>query len=149
MTLLDQLKDTDSFGLTLFDDESQTLQPLTPVRLIDKPSLKNEIQKLQPRGGTEMLQGIYLLLFLLFFLFLFFCFCLNFLLNKGFRAALSLFDAVKGEAGLAENRIMFLTDAQPNDKEEAIFDACKVAAEGQDKIYSTFIGVGIDFGVKV
>jgi len=61
LTLLDQLKPTDSFGLVLFDHTAQVLQKLVKVSDLNMAQLKVEINKLVPKGGTNMKTGNYLL----------------------------------------------------------------------------------------
>ena len=146
LTLLDQLKPTDSFGLVLFDHTVQVLQKLVKVSDLNMAQLKVEINKLVPKGGTNMKTGNYLLshhcLYLVLFIYLFCIF-----VQIGFNAAWELYNALKKEYKQGkENRIMFLTDARPNST-DGIFSACKEAAAS--RIYTSFIGVGIDFGVKV
>jgi len=86
---------------------------------------------------------LFIFIHLFIYLYLFICFCGQ----KGFNAAWELYNAVKKEYKQdKENRIMFLTDARPNTT-DGIFSACKEAAAS--RIYTSFIGVGIDFGVKV
>ena len=59
LTLIGQLKETDYFGLILFDDRATTLQPLESVQKINMPDLKEKIQKIATRGGTNMVTGKY------------------------------------------------------------------------------------------
>ena len=118
-TLVDHLKDDDSFGMVLFDDTSYLAKPLKKVVLTDISKIKGHIRELQEQGGTNMSAGI--------------------------KEAATQFDTyADAKSAEYENRIIFLTDAMPNvgdTTDEDLFALGKNLAD--KKVYTTFIGVGV------
>ena len=123
------------------------------MKTLNVAAFKEKLFLLHPRGGTDMEEGI----------------------NGGVK----LFESLAGEGALSvgkQNRIMFLTDArvrrlpssfapphlyelscrtlpqmQPNSgatSPSSLFGICKANAE-ERKIYTSFFGLGVDFGVEV
>src|SRR3989338_10754861 len=88
-------------------------------------SIKGHILELQPRGGTYF--------------------------EAGYKDGTKLFDEyMDTDQSEYENRIIFITDAMPNIgqiSEEGLFGLTKENAD--NKIYTTFIGVGVDFNTEL
>lgn len=123
--LLGQLKPQDRFGMVVFDDSAYTAKPLRKVGETNMQAIKDHVMELFDRGGTNM--------------------------DAGIQAGTDLFveqtDANKDDY---ENRIIFITDAMPNlgdDSEEGLVGMAKKNAK--NGIYTTFIGVGVDFNTEL
>lgn len=123
VAMMAHLKPEDRLGIALFDNNAYIAKPLRPVALTDMEAIKKHILSLRPRGGTNW--------------------------SAGYRKGLSLFeklsDALKDPSEY-ENRIIFLTDAMPNTgelSEEGLFGMVKSAS--QKGIYTSFVGIGVDF----
>jgi Ca-activated chloride channel family protein len=118
-SMIDHLKGYDNFGLVLFDNNSYLAKPLREVRYTDIDAIKKHILKLKPRGGTNW--------------------------SAGYKKGLELFENI-GKDPEVENRIIFITDAMPNSGElskNRLFGMIKDAS--QREVYTTIIGVGVDF----
>ncbi len=123
VNMLKHLHPQDSLGIVLFDNNAYLAKPLHKVADTDMNAIKNHILDLQARGGTNW--------------------------SAGYKRGLKLFDRLKQEQKdplKYENRIIFITDAMPNRGElrkEGLFGMVDDASK--NGIYTTFIGVGIDF----
>jgi len=123
VAMLSHLTDYDSLGIVVFDDTAYLAKPLRPVKYTDMEAIKRHVLELKPRGGTNW--------------------------SAGYLKGLSLFKKLpKENKNLKEfeNRIIFLTDAMPNLgelSEKGLFGMVKKASE--QGIYTTFIGIGVDF----
>ena len=123
VSMIDHLKDEDRLGVVLFDNQAYNAKPLRTIHETDIESTKKHILALRERGGTNW--------------------------SKGYKAGVSLFDSLDDslkDPAMYENRIIFLTDAMPNRgelKEEGLFSLAQNASK--KKIYTTFIGIGVDF----
>ena len=123
VAMFNHLTDDDRLGIVLFDDRAYLAKPLRLVKYTDMEAIKRHVLELQPRGGTNW--------------------------SAGYKKGLSLFE--KLEQALRnqdeyENRIIFLTDAMPNRgelSEHGLFGLFKKASN--KGIYTTFIGIGVDF----
>ena len=119
VTMLSHLKDDDRLGIVLFDNQAYLAKPLRLVGKSDKEAIRNHILELRERGGTNW--------------------------SAGYQTALKLFEGLDRSSAY-ENRIIFLTDAMPNRGElskDKLFGLAKKASEAG--IYTTFVGVGVDF----
>jgi len=125
VALLEHLNPEDSFGMVLFDDTSYLAKPLRKIGETDMNAIKGHILDLVAQGGTNM--------------------------SKGYQEATEQFDDyIEIDSDEYENRIIFLTDAQPNTgdiSEEGLFGMTNSNAE--NKIYTTFIGIGVDFNTEL
>ncbi len=124
-TLIDQLKPDDCFGLVTFDSEAKTLQTIKQVSDLNLSNLKNNIMEITDRGGTNF--------------------------SAGYIEATAAFknfqNANKDEY---ENRIIIITDAMPNYGETGSNSLLKMVDNNATSgIYTTFIGVGVDFNTKL
>lgn len=124
-SLLDHLKEGDRFGMVLFDNSAHLAKPLNLVERTNMNAIKDHISEIVPRGGTRMSAGM----------------------EKG----TELFeDLGKSDPEEYENRIIFLTDAMPNlgnTSEEGLLGMTR--GNAQDKIYSSFVGIGVDFNTEL
>lgn len=123
--LLDQLKDDDRFGLVLFESNATTMKDLELLEETNIERLKQRILQIQETGGTNM--------------------------EAGYREATELLDEyIDVDSDEYENRIIIITDAMPNtgrtDRESLIG---MVENNADDGIYTTFIGVGVDFNTQL
>jgi len=123
--LLNHLDPGDSFGMILFDDRDYLAKPSRKIGSTNLSALKTHILALKPRGSTNM--------------------------EAGYRRGRSLLKGCERlDPDEFENRIIFLTDAMPNtgsiDKNELV----DIAKEySKDHIYTTFVGIGVDFQTEL
>ena len=135
--LLDHLNSDDRFGMVLFDDESYTARPLNHLKPSDKQIIRNNIANIDSRGATNM--------------------------EAGYDKATKLFDKLKhlqtADDTEYDNRIIVLTDDMPNvgklskndflQMTQSNANAKTTKSDGVGNIYSTFIGVGVDFNSEI
>lgn len=125
VALLDHLQPEDNFGVVLFNYSAHLKTAFTKVKEANMENIKQRIFNLEPGGGTN--------------------------LSAGMQMAKRLFeDHPKGNPSEVENRIIFLTDAQPNsgpESEEDFFGILK--SNATQKIYTSFVGIGIDFNTEL
>ena len=125
VALLDHLEPEDSLGVVLFNDVSYLAKPLLEVKRTDMEAIKGHILELQSQGGTNM--------------------------SSGMEMAGNILKKYTNESEKeVEKRIIFLTDAQPNLgelSEDGITDLAKSNVEAG--IYTTFIGIGVDFNTEL
>ncbi|MBP7866827.1 MAG: VWA domain-containing protein [Acidobacteria bacterium] len=123
--LLGHLKEDDRLGVVLFDDEAYLAKPLRFVGETDVEKLKGHLLELGPRGGTNMEAGI--------------------------RMGADLFKTVANpDPAVYENRILFLTDAMPNTGVTDPEGLLELSRKNADRrIFTTFIGVGVDFNTEL
>ena len=123
--LINNLKDDDRFGMVLFDDSAYLGKPLNLVSNTDMDAIKNHILEINAMGGTNF--------------------------DAGYKKATELFkDYKNSDSDEYENRIIVITDAMPNygdTSEDGLL--AKVRSNSNDGIYTTFIGVGVDFNTKL
>ena len=121
VALLDHLNDGDSFGLVLFNQDAYLAKPLNSVAVTDIGAIQNHVLQVEASGSTN--------------------------LDAGLDMATNLFNKLEDtNAAVYENRIIVLTDAQPNTGNTGRYNFfATVNSNAQNHIYSTFIGVGVDF----
>ena len=146
--LLDHLNEHDRFGMVLFNGDSHVARPLATMKKSDKEIVRESIKEIKSGGSTNM--------------------------EAGYKQATKLFkqfesqsqqqhdqaDANESEQEY-DNRIIFLTDDMPNmgniDK-DSLLGLTKSNSEEKVKntrdncnknIYSTFVGVGVDFNSQI
>ncbi len=125
VALLGHLNPDDRFGMVLFDQSAYLAKPLGLVKDTDIEKLKQHILEIGPQGSTNLEAGL-----------------------KGGTSLFNNYLTVNQDE--YENRIIFLTDAMPNTgdfSEEGLFGMAK--ANSDKKIYSTFIGMGVDFQTQL
>ena len=123
--LLDQLNDDDRFGMVLFDNSSYLAKPMNLVGQTDIDAIKGHILEIQANGGTNFEEGY-------------------------IEASSLLKEYVNVDTNEYENRIIVITDAMPNygeTSDEGLLSYVKNNAD--DGIYTTFIGVGVDFNTEL
>ena len=127
VAMLRHLHPEDSLGVVLFDSRAYRAKPLRPVALTDMDAIKKHILDLQPKGGTNW--------------------------SAGYKAGLELFKSLDENAAdrdQYENRVIFMTDAMPNQgelSEQGLFGMVDKAAKRG--IYTSFIGIGVDFNTDL
>ena len=125
VALLDHLSDDDRFGMVLFNNNAQLAKPLRAVGETDMEAIANHVLEIVENGGTNMAAGM--------------------------KMGTELFDELHEEnQSEYENRIIFLTDAMPNlgatDKNSLLGITERNSG---NKLYSTFIGIGVDFNTEL
>jgi len=125
VALLSHLKEGDRFGMVVFSDDAFLVDPLTPMEDKDLERLKSRILKINETYGTNMKAGM----------------------EKG----TALFDRfLQANKSEYENRIIFLTDAMPNIGETGELGLFRMLEDNADHgIYTTFIGIGVDFNTEL
>ncbi|KAJ5078364.1 inter-alpha-trypsin inhibitor heavy chain h3 [Anaeramoeba ignava] len=127
--LTEHLKDDDYLGIVIFDDDAEVLIPLQKFGEMDMEKFKKTMKELDTRGGTNLEEGFI----------------------EGSRMIENHLKKFKGdEMKEYEHRILYLTDAHPTTGEtrsDGLFSLTKKSAE--KKIYTTFIGVGVDFNTEL
>lgn len=125
VALIDHLNIDDRFGLVTFQSVAEVYVPLQSVGQMDIQQIKNDVLEIFARGGTA--------------------------LSEGMRAGTQLFNEyLNVDFSVYENRIIFITDMMPN-----IGDTSKTGLLGMlsdnavKKIYTTTIGVGVDFNTEL
>lgn len=123
--LIDQLNDDDRFGMVLFDDSSYLGKPISSVKETDMEAIKKHILEIQASGGTNF--------------------------ESGYTQATELFEEYINEnSDEYENRIIVITDAMPNDGTTSETGLLSYVEQNADKeIYTSFIGVGVDFNTEL
>ncbi len=123
VNMIEHLKDEDRLGVVLFDNKAYKAKPLRLVKNTDINATKKHILDLKSRGGTNW--------------------------SEGYKSGLTLFEKLEPklkDPQIYENRVIFLTDAMPNRgelSEKGLFGL--VDSASQNGIYTTFIGIGVDF----
>lgn len=125
VALLAHLKPGDSLGIVLFDDSSYLAKPLNRIDGANMKALRDHILALKPGGGTNM--------------------------SAGYMKGRSLLNGCEGlDPELYENRIIFLTDAMPNMGFVGRDSLAALSEEySKNRIYTTFIGMGVDFQTEL
>jgi len=124
--MIDHLGKDDRLGIVLYDQQAYLAKPLSLIGDTDIGKLKDHILSVGSRGSTNM--------------------------EAGLTMGSSLFDKIRGSYDPKDydNRIIFLTDAQPNtgDTTESGFLGI-TQKNAKDKLYTTFIGIGVDFNTQL
>ena len=123
--LIDQLKDDDRFGMVLFDNSAYLGKPISLIKNTDVSAIKNHILEIGANGGTNF--------------------------EAGYTKATELFkEYLNVNSYEYENRIIVITDAMPNYGETSDEGLMKYVKENAEKgIYTSFIGVGVDFNTEL
>lgn len=123
--LIDRLEPEDRFGMVLFDDRAYLAKPMNLVSKTDMESIKGHILEIIAQGGTNF--------------------------SSGYKKATELYNSFKTlNSDEYENRIIVLTDAMPNygtTTDEGLLSM--VEENANNGIYTTFIGVGVDFNTEL
>lgn len=123
--LIDQLKDDDRFGMVLFDNQAYLGKPISLVSETDMDAIKNHILEIEANGGTNF--------------------------EAGYTKATELFkDYLNANSYEYENRIIVITDAMPNYGKTDDEGLMKYVKENAEKgVYTSFVGVGVDFNTEL
>jgi Ca-activated chloride channel family protein len=124
IALLDHLDPDDRFGLVTFESSAQVVQELKTYGEYDQEELQESILAISEGGGTNM--------------------------HAGMEVGTSLYADLEADSEY-ENRIIFLTDAMPNTgdiSETGMYGVVKDNAVNNG-IYSSFIGIGLDFNSEL
>ncbi len=125
VALLDQLNGDDRVSLVLFNSNAYLAKPLNLVKYTDMSAIKDHVLEIYANGGTNMAAGMSL-------------------------AGDQFEEYIDIDRDEYENRIIFLTDAMPNTGETREEGMLGLAKNYSDQgIYSTFIGVGLDFNTEL
>lgn len=123
--LMGHLEEDDRFGMVVFSNEAFLVEPLTKVGDKDLDKLEESILEIEEYGGTNMEAGM----------------------EKG-TAIFGRYAEI--DPSKRENRIIFLTDAMPNRGGTGEKDLFSILETNADQgIYTTFIGVGVDFNTEL
>jgi Ca-activated chloride channel family protein len=123
--VIDHLKPNDRLAVMTFESNTYVIQKMKALNEIDLKILKHEISQISATGGTNMSAAI--------------------------DCCASLFDtdAVMSDTEY-DNRILFLTDAQPNDGNlGASHFYSRIEQLAKHRVYTTFVGVGIDLNTQL
>ena len=123
--LIDQLKAYDRLGIVLFDDQAKIFKQIKLVSEMDIKKTKKKISEIRVMGGTNLGAGY----------------------TTGTKLLEKFKDSKKSEY---ENRIILITDAMPNFGTTSTKGLLSYIEDNSKMgIYTTFIGVGVDFNTKL
>lgn len=125
VALLSHLEPDDNLSIVLFSSNAQIAHPMSRVSDTDMEALEQKVLAFNAGGGTNMSSGMQL-------------------------GSLLLKESLEVDHSEFENRIIFLTDAQPNLgelSEEGLLGITQRNAENQT--YATLIGIGLDFNTEL
>jgi len=118
--VLNQLKETDQFGMITFNEQAHVIQPIALWKDIDKASLKEKLMKIREGGGTS--------------------------LSAGMDGATKMIKEAIKAIPTNQHRIFYFTDMMVTSGDldsNKLLEAFRANADL--KIYTTFIGIGVDF----
>ena len=126
--IIDQLGPDDRVSIVIFDDEACIPLQLSSLPCLDTESLKNSIKRdVQADGGTNFEAG----------------------LTNATKVLNDCSDCFKGLTEV-ENRIILITDAQPNTGDTTAGGLATIIKDNAEKnIFLTVIGVGLDFNTEL
>ena len=125
VALMDRLNADDRLGMVLFNERAHLAKPLSRVGGTDMAAIRDHVLELRAGGSTNM--------------------------SAGLELGTSLFDELGDvDPERYENRIIFLTDAMPNRGATDDDDLLSIAQRNADRdLYTTFIGIGVDFNTEL
>ena len=122
--LIDSLNSEDRLGIVLFDNNSYLAKPVSLIGETDVEKIKEHVLEITPQGGTNF--------------------------DAGYTTGTELFTEEMLNDPEYENRIIVITDAMPNVGKTSKDTLTKDVEKNADKgIYTSFIGVGVDFNTEV
>jgi len=123
--LTTHLRPDDRFGVVLFNDSSHLAKPMRTVGDTDMDAIRDHLRELVADGGTNVAAGI--------------------------QEATEMLDPYSdADPTTHETRMITLTDAMPNIGERSAGGLRERLRENADRgIYSTFVGVGVDFNTEL
>ncbi|MBR2744120.1 MAG: VWA domain-containing protein [Clostridia bacterium] len=121
--LIDKLNPDDRFGIVLFDDQGYIGKKISTVKDTDLEKIKNHILEVEPMGGTNF--------------------------SSGYELGTELFEGYLEDESY-QNRIVVITDAMPN-RGDISSDGLtgKIEKNAEKKIYTSLVGVGVDFNTEL
>jgi Ca-activated chloride channel family protein len=130
IALLGHLSPEERVGIVFYNHQARVVMGLRTVGEIDMKHLFEQIRDIQPGGSTALSAGM----------------------DAGSELLRSHIQAVGSDerSDKWENRIIFLTDAQPNTGDAS--DAgllSRLSANAKAGVHTTFIGVGVDFNSEL
>ena len=125
IAVLDQLNNDDRFGIVLFNERAHLLERMTRVRYADMDEVEDSVFDIRANGSTNLADGM--------------------------KLATELLEEYSDYNPYDyENRIIFLTDAMPNTGETGAYSMLRLLKDNADyNIYTTFIGIGVDFNTEL
>ncbi len=121
VSILNQLEDYNRFAIVLFNSSASLVKPMGLVRDVNMRSIKDNVLDLNAGGGTNLSAGMT-------------------------RATEQFHNLYEVNSYEYENRIIILTDAQPNTGDISTSGMMGTVKRNADaRIYTTFIGIGVDF----
>jgi Ca-activated chloride channel family protein len=123
--IMEQLNDDDSFSIVLFNDRAHLMERFKSVDRVDMEDVEDDLYEISPGGGTN--------------------------LSSGMELATDILNELGNvDPYIYENRIIFLTDAMPNMGEYGRYSLLNMLKDNaDDNIYTTFIGIGVDFNSEL
>jgi Ca-activated chloride channel homolog len=120
------LRQEERIGIILFDHEAVIFEPIKKVSKLDIEELISRVSKITERGSTNMELGM----------------------GSAVRMLTDLLEE-DPDSTSNQNRIIFLTDANPNvgGGENSLIGISEKAS--RKDIFTTFIGVGLDFNTEI
>ena len=121
VTMLGHLDGEDRVAVVGYDDRARVVQDLTRVDEAERAELRATVRELSAGGGTN--------------------------LDSGIDTARDLLSETSGER---ETRVVYVTDAMPNLGEtgaSALEE--RLQDHANDEIYTSFVGVGVDFNTRL
>jgi len=121
VSMLGQLDGEDQVAVVGYDDRARVVQNLRRVDELDRAALRSSVRGLSAGGGTN--------------------------LDAGMETADDVLDDASAER---DTRVIYVTDAMPNLGEtgaNALED--RLQSQARDGVYTTFVGVGVDFNSRL
>jgi Ca-activated chloride channel family protein len=125
VSILNQLRNDDQVSILTFNSSASLLKPMGLVGRANMRDVKNRVLDITAGGGTS--------------------------LSAGLDLAARQFNNLREVDGYEyENRIIILTDAQPNTGDYSGSGLLEMTAQNAaNRIYTTFIGIGVDFNSQL
>lgn len=121
--LIDKLNPDDRLGIVLFDDQAYLGKKISMISETNTEAIKNHILEVEARGGTNF--------------------------SAGYQEGTSLFEGYLEDESY-QNRIIVITDAMPNTGDTSSTGLMGMIEKNADnKIYTSLIGVGVDFNTSL
>ena len=119
------LDEGDRLGVVTYSGSARVIQPMTPVDDLDREHFRARLAGIRADGNTN--------------------------LDAGMRTARELVEPhADPDASERETRIIYVTDAMPNTGQTGADPLqSRLQRNAEEGIYSTFVGVGVDFNTKL
>lgn len=124
-SILDNLNSGDRLGIVLFNERAHLLQPMGRVNSGEIDDVIDQVHKIRADGSTNLASGM--------------------------KMATEMVSKYRGaNPDEYENRIIFITDAMPNTGEIGEWSLLNTLnRNANDRIYTTVIGIGVDFNTEL